>query len=338
MRDFSPTPTISVLMPVYNGERFLSEAITSILTQTFTDFEFIIIDDGSTDGTGSILDFYSDPRIVRITHPRNLGIAPSLNDGIGQAKGDFIARMDADDISLPERFEKQIQFLGDHPEIGVLGGYVQQIDKQGIRFKIIKRPITNGLIKWRMCFKNPIFHPTAMVRSNILRQINGYRDLKASEDYDLWQRMSEKTQLANLDQIILFYRIHGKNISTLPNENRKNERNGIRKRAIKTILGTQKKFDWDSYWNDNYYAVILIFNVYYKLSRNMNISERKIMADEASRYILKKAKLMKLSQYLQKCIAYMVVIYLKPELIFKIRRTISQNLWRKYYSFIIHKE
>ena len=115
------SPKISVVMPVYNGERFLREAVDSILNQTYKDFEFIIIDDGSTDQTSAILDTYQDPRIVRLTHPTNLGLVRSLNDGIAIARGEYIARMEADDWCLRDRYEKNGRFLDSHQEIMVLG-------------------------------------------------------------------------------------------------------------------------------------------------------------------------------------------------------------------------
>ena len=211
-------PLISVIMPVYNGEKYLRQAIESILAQTFSDFEFLIIDDGSSDGSAEILREYQvrDPRIIVHTQKENAGIITALNNGINLARGEYIARMDADDISLPERLERQVEFLETHPEVSVLSGSIQVIDQQGNRISTRNLPRTKNLIIWSLCFFCPIVHPAVMVRREVLINIGGYRTVWShAEDYDLWERLSGKTQFANLPQLILRLRKHKSNITVL---------------------------------------------------------------------------------------------------------------------------
>lgn len=311
----STPPMISVIMPIYNGELFLREAIDSILNQTYTNFEFIIIDDGSTDQTAAILNTYSDPRIIRITHPQNLGLVKSLNDGIAQARGEYFARMDADDISFPERFEKQIQFMNDHPEIGMLGGNVQVIDTAGNLGVVSTLPTTSTYMLWKMCFENPIRHPTVLMRTKIIKQLEGYRDFKASEDYDLWQRMSEITKLANLNDILVFYRLHGNNLSTLPNTNRTIERKDIKQRAITKILDSNRNIDWQQYWNDPYYSGIFISKILLTLIRKLLPSEKKIINKEAGYLLYKRARAISKDKSIQKAILFLYSFFLYPPLL-----------------------
>jgi glycosyltransferase involved in cell wall biosynthesis len=209
------SPAISVVMSVYNGEAFLAESVESILNQTFCNFEFIIIDDGSTDKTTEILSHYSkrDPR-VRIFPQQNTGRAESLNRGIQLARADLIARMDADDVSLPHRFEEQVKFLSVHPEVGLLGTEVEWVTPEGPRLLIERLPVGDDELRAAMLRLNPFRHPTVMMRKNIVLAVGGYRKvLLDADDFDLWLRMAEQTQLANLAEVLLLYRVHLKQAS-----------------------------------------------------------------------------------------------------------------------------
>ncbi len=204
-------PEVSVVMPVYNGERYLQESIESILKQTFTDFEFIIINDGSTDRSGEIIKSYHDQRIRLIENESNLGLTISLNKGLSSASGEYIARMDADDISLPERFAKQVDFLKTHPDIGVLGSGVQFIDHHGTPSSILQYPSEHGLLQWYLYFLNPIIHSTVMMRRKIVETVGGYNPERTdphAEDYELWDGLSNVTRLWNLNEVLLYYRLH----------------------------------------------------------------------------------------------------------------------------------
>jgi glycosyltransferase involved in cell wall biosynthesis len=203
-------------MPVYNCRQFLEESVNSILNQTYRDFEFIIVDGSSDDGTYEFLNSLSDTRINLIREHIRSGITSSLNHGLQVAKGEYIARMDADDISFPHRFERQIQYLDDHPEIGVLGTGIQIIDIQGNFLEKLQFPAQNNLLRWFMCFYDPIINPTVMMRKDIVLQAGGYdMEMRKCEDYNLWQRLFAITQFSNLQDILFSLRKHESNLSTV---------------------------------------------------------------------------------------------------------------------------
>ena len=205
-------PAISVVMSVFNGEKYLRECIESILNQTFTDFEFLIFDDGSTDKSLEILQSYKDKRIILVHSNTNKGLVTHINVGIDSAKGKYIARMDADDVSLPLRFQKQYDFLEDDPEIGLCGAWVQGL---GRYTNVAILPTTDKEIKLQMLLECPICQPVVMLRKDILKtnQLSYNQVLVPSEDYDLWQRMSAFTKFHNLPEVLLYYRHHTENIS-----------------------------------------------------------------------------------------------------------------------------
>lgn len=209
-------PKITVLMPVYNGDKYLRESIDSILNQTFTNFEFIIIDDGSTDKSPEIIDFYAkkDSRIKFLSNLRNFGLIYTLNRGIQEAKTNYIARMDQDDVSLPYRFEKQVQFLNQNPKISVLGTSIILFDENLNIIRKLILPSESFLIKWSLCFFSPLAHPTVMFRRSMLLEVGTYNmKFKHVEDYELWLRSSAKYDFHNLDEALLHYRLHTSNIS-----------------------------------------------------------------------------------------------------------------------------
>ena len=202
------TSRISVLMSVYNGERYLREAVDSILAQTFEDFEFIIIDDGSTDSTRAILESYDDPRIV-IMHHENIGLTKSLNRGLAMARGELIARMDADDVSKPERFEKQVEFMEAHPEVGVLGIVSNVIDEDGKMLYRWKLPVTHRAIMGRMLSGNPMVHSSLIFRAPLLKSLGGYNEeMELAQDYELLLRLTEVAELSNLPECLHRYRLN----------------------------------------------------------------------------------------------------------------------------------
>lgn len=209
------TPRITVLMPVYNCELYIKEAIDSILNQTFTDFEFIIIDDASTDKTVDIIKTYSDERIKLIVKPLNTGYTNSLNYGLQVAKGEYIARMDGDDISLPERFSKQVDFLDENPEIALCGTALRIIGSD----IIICYPEEHNSIKLNLLKRNCITHPSVMLRKCILDKYSFIYDIakEPAEDYDLWIRLSAVSKLYNLQEVLLNYRIHEPQVSQIRN-------------------------------------------------------------------------------------------------------------------------
>jgi glycosyltransferase involved in cell wall biosynthesis len=204
-------PLVSVVMAVRNGAEFLRESVESILAQSFDDLEFIIIDDGSTDETPEILQKYtSADRRVRIYTQENRGLAAALNRGWRLAQGEFVARMDADDVAKPERIARQVQFLKAHPETAVVGTACEFINRDGSRRVPMTLPSEDCEIKKTLANGNCLAHPSVMIRKSALTEAGGYRStFLYAEDYDLWLRIAERHRLANLGDPLLSYRLHG---------------------------------------------------------------------------------------------------------------------------------
>jgi hypothetical protein len=209
-------PAISVLMPVYNAGRFLPAALDSILAQTFADFELIAIDDGSRDGSADVLAEFAarDPRI-RVVGQENRGIVATLNRALELARAPLVARMDADDLSRPDRFAKQIAYLRQHPEVAAVSGAMDVIDDSGAYLRTDAFPTLPGAIESELIHRNCFCHAPVMARTEVLRSIGGYRrNVQYAEDYDLWLRMSEVARLANLPDVLYSVRLHPVTIST----------------------------------------------------------------------------------------------------------------------------
>jgi len=209
-------PLTSVLMPVYNAEKYIRAATESILSQTFTDFEFIIINDGSTDGTLDILEEYAQQdRRIRLISRENKGLVATLNEGVGLAKGSLIARMDADDIALPERFQQQIDFLNTHEETVCVGGCAIIIDESGRELTLLKVPANDEKIQEELLKGHAsVFHPAVMYRKKSVQQVGLYRkDFYPAEDLDLWLRLGEQGNIANLNTTVIKYRFLSNSIS-----------------------------------------------------------------------------------------------------------------------------
>ena len=206
-------PKVTVLMSVYNGERYLHESIESILNQTFKDFGFLIINDGSTDNTPKILKSYKDQRIKIISNKNNLGLTKSLNKGIKLAKGEYIARQDVDDVSLSERLEKQVKFLNSYPSYAAVGTFTKIINEDSKVIFLLRNPIYFHEIKRALMINNCIVHGSIMMRKNCLLETSFYDEsMKRSQDYELWLRLSEKYKLANLPEFLYLWRKHEGNI------------------------------------------------------------------------------------------------------------------------------
>ncbi len=203
-------PRVTVLMAVYNGERFLRQAIESILAQTFTDFELLIVDDGSTDRTPDIIRSYRDPRIRVMRHESNRGVAYTRSCALPLARGEYVAVLDADDVSYPHRLETQVAYLDAHPDIVLLGSSCEYINEQGGIIHTVHVRSTDPLsIRWRLLFGNCITHSTVMYRSLRVLELGGYNDsVFAGEDYDLYVRLAVNHRIAQLDEVLVQHREH----------------------------------------------------------------------------------------------------------------------------------
>lgn len=207
------SPLISVVMPVYNGKEHLAEAIDSILAQTYANFELIMIDDGSTDGSQQILRRYEklDAR-VRVIVRENRGLATTLNDSIDIARGAWIARMDQDDIALPHRFERQLKCL-ERTGADIAGSWVRRFGSTDKR--VVRLRQTDEAIKMEMLFESPFAHPAVMMRTTSVRTLGYDKVFEKAEDYDLWERAAESGwKMANEPEVLLMYRVHAAQIST----------------------------------------------------------------------------------------------------------------------------
>ncbi len=208
-------PMVSVIMAVRIGGPFLPEAIASIRGQQFRDWEFVVVDDGSTDDTAAVLQeaARSDDRL-RLFRQDPLGLVPALNRAVAEARGNFLARMDADDRAHPERLGRQLAFLAANPGVGVLGTAVRRI---GAGRGIWQRPTDDAALRAALLFEAPFAHPTVMMRREVWeKSAGGYRpDFQAAEDIDLWERLASETEFANLSTPLLEYRIHAGQVTSI---------------------------------------------------------------------------------------------------------------------------
>ncbi|MFH1772662.1 MAG: glycosyltransferase [Candidatus Omnitrophota bacterium] len=206
-------PKISVVMTVYNGERFLAEAIESILNQTFSDFEFIIVDNNSTDKTKDIIRSYKDDRISLIENKENLGQTKALNIGIRNSRAELIARMDADDISLLQRLALQYEYLNSNPSVAVVGSWHKEIDARGRHLKYFRMPTDPIEIKCYMVSPGElsyycVSHPTVLMRKDVLYDVGLYDENYRLQDYELWVRIVRKYKIANMGKFLLKRRMY----------------------------------------------------------------------------------------------------------------------------------
>lgn len=211
-------PRVSVILPAYNAEAYIEEAVRSVLGQTLTDFELIVLDDCSKDRTAAILQSICDPRLVYVKNEQNMGVAATLNRGLSLAQGEYIARMDADDISLPRRLEAQVAYLDRHPDIAVLGTNVETFDENG--------PLHTGWsatdpaqMNVDLLFSCGIAHPSVMMRKSVIEALGGYdRNFEGLEDYELWCRVSKTHGVTTLPEVLFRYRVHSGQVTKNPSE------------------------------------------------------------------------------------------------------------------------
>jgi len=208
-------PLVSVVMPAYNAEKYLSEAVESILNQTFKDFEFIIIDDGSSDGTWEIIQEYAkkDGRIIPVKNEKNLNVSQTRNKGIDISCGKYIVWADSDDISLPNRIEKQLDFMESNKEVGLCGSFMEffgDSEKDSVRKYSDKDVILRKLI-FR---QNPVAQPACIMRADILKKSSGYPNLSLSEDLYVFFKMGEISRFSNIQEVLVRYRVHPESLTS----------------------------------------------------------------------------------------------------------------------------
>jgi len=209
------TPRVSVLIPVFNGARWLGDALGSVARQTFADFECLAIDDGSTDDSVKILRGWAGrDRRIRLIEREHRGLVEALNHGIQEARGPYLARLDADDRASPERLQSQVRFLDGNPDCGLVGTWAEALDERGRRQRVLKPATKSDDLVVALSRTNPFVHSSVMMRTDLARRLGGYRaPFEAAEDYDLWLRMSEAMTIANLPLVLTSYRRRSDNVS-----------------------------------------------------------------------------------------------------------------------------
>lgn len=251
-------PKVTVLMPVYNGEKYLREAINSILNQTFTDFEFLIIDDGSKDKTEGIIRSYTDPRIRLLTNKKNQGVVHSLNKGIESAKGKYIARMDADDLSMPERLNDEVNFLEKNPDHSLVGTMRYTMnDKRQIK-SLAFAVFDNEDIQLYLAFGNIFTHGSVMIRKSVLLDNDLRYNLKAKhfEDFDLWIKIANISKVANLSKPLYSWMHNPQGISSVNNQEMNRGSDFLTSQQLKTVkLPKLSIYKIRNYWVQSHYKV-----------------------------------------------------------------------------------
>jgi len=229
-------PIVTVLMPLYNGEKYVRKAVESILLQTWRDFELLIIDDGSSDRGPDIVSAITDERIILLRNSSNMGVAATLNRGLAMARGRYIARMDADDISLPDRLERQVRFMDNHPDVGISGGWVRLFGGGQLPYTC-QVPVDSQDVAAYMLFENSLWHVTAIIRKNAINQATLKYDpvFSRSEDYDLWTRAGEHFALANIDHILVRVRRHKESVTRLNWDEMTKQTENIQHRLLERV-------------------------------------------------------------------------------------------------------
>ena len=231
-------PKVSVIMSVYNGERYLRQAIESILGQSFGDFESIIVNDGSTDSSRAIVTSYTDPRILLVDNELNMGLTRSLNRGLRLARGEYVARQDADDISLSQRLEKQVEFLDAHPNVALIGTWGTIINDQGQGVSLCRHPCGSSQIRWSLLFRNAFMHGSVMFRRARVLEDVGYHDetLPFAQDYDLWSRIAYRLHVRNLSEYLYQCRVRSQSVGAVHRSESRAIAAEISKRNVLSLL------------------------------------------------------------------------------------------------------
>lgn len=236
------TPTVSVVMPVYNGEAYLREAIDTILGQTLRDFEFIIVNDGSTDRTAEILRTYSDHRIAILHNAENLGLPTSLNRGIRAARAPLVARADADDIYFPDRLAKQVKYMHENPSVGLASSSYYRTNEKGESLLLVQVLCEDAQLKFELLWCNPMCHPTSIYDRELVLRAGGYDEkFWTAQDYDLWARLRDRTAFGNLPQPLVKLRTHERSIMATRGPDGERLSLAVSQRLMARYLGREVK-------------------------------------------------------------------------------------------------
>lgn len=341
-------PIISIIMPAYNCDKYIEKAIQSILNQTFSDIEFIIINDGSTDNTCKILHDYAkkDDRIV-LLEQENKGLVSSLNRGCKIAKGKYIARMDADDISVLSRLEKQVEYLESHPDVGVLGTFGLMIDDKGDVLAPMKwcHATKPGYILWRMLFRTSIIHASVMVRKSFFDRFKYNEGAFHYEDYDLWVRARKDTLFENLSTPLYKMRIRNNSICAEHSDiqamgGKKLVRSMLEELTGNNILDEQvhdfRRLGYDSTPDDMDRLTkvrSLLLNAYHHFIKksNLNRKERKVIAVDTSFKLYLIALAIRHYSFSKGLWTICFALNINPKIIFKLTAKVIK------YLFVSHK-
>jgi glycosyltransferase involved in cell wall biosynthesis len=225
-------PAVSVLMSVHNGAPLVAAAVASVLGQSDGNLELIVVDDGSTDATAEVLAAVADPRL-RVQRQAHTGLTRALNRALAVARGPLVARLDADDVALPERLARQLAFLAAHDEVGLLGTAAREEDPGGGPARIVRPPTTDAALRRALIRANPFVHSSVMVRRELLERAGGYDErLAVAQDYDLWMRLARLTRMANLSDVLVVRRLGARRVSVEREEDRLRTEARVRWRAV----------------------------------------------------------------------------------------------------------
>lgn len=266
-------PKVSVIMSCYNSEKYIADCISSVLKQTFSDFEFIIIDDNSTDESLNIIESFDDNRIILIKNNTNVGLTQNLNKGIEISKGEYIARIDSDDVCFPDRFQTQIDFLEKNDDISVVGSNAIMIDEYNKIVGITDETLKPDDIRNKCYLQNPLLHPSVMMRKQFI-STNKYNELfKTCQDFELWVRTNKTYRFANIKKPLVFYRLNKmgatrsaknnieKRISIISSILREEEfLSGVNEEDLEILVSIS--------WNKKVADVEKCWNIYNKISKN----------------------------------------------------------------------
>jgi len=227
------SPKVTIFMAVYNGERYIRQAIDSALKQTFRDFELLVVDDGSTDNSIAIVNEYADDRVRVLQNESNLGLFLTRNRGVMEARGEYFATLDCDDIAPAERLETQLKYFRDYPDCAMCGGRIKYIDERSAvigKFSALKGD--EGYLKSLLLFTNIFSNSATMIDISVLRELQYRKGYEPAEDYDLFERVAATHQIGFINRFLSYYRVHDNNISTIKSQNRKRAEREIIERQL----------------------------------------------------------------------------------------------------------